>query len=209
MVLKLKDLEYEYAKTDGQGFEVGPINYEFKAGEITFITGGNGSGKSTLAKLLTGLYSSTKGEVSLNNRISQKLLNESYSTVLQIFIYLFDKLYGISYKGKEADMQRYLEILQLSDKVQIQDGKFSTTKLSIGHKKRLALVVTYLEDRPIYIFDEWAADQDPEFRLFFYDSLLPELKANGKCVIAVTHDDRYFNLADRVIKMELGKISSL
>ncbi|WP_434284096.1 cyclic peptide export ABC transporter [Clostridium botulinum] len=206
--LKLQDVEYEYAKTDGQSFKVGPINYEFKSGEIVFITGGNGSGKSTLAKLLTGLYSPTKGDISLNDRISQKLLNQSYSTVFADF-YLFDKLYGINYKGKEIEIQRYLEILQLSDKVQIQDGKFSTTKLSTGQKKRLALLVTYLEDRPIYLFDEWSADQDPEFRLFFYDTLLPELKAKGKCVIAVTHDDRYFNLADRVIKMDLGKISNL
>lgn len=206
--LKLKDVEYEYAKTDGQSFKVGPINYEFKSGEIVFITGGNGSGKSTLAKLLTGLYSPTKGDISLNDRMSQKLLSESYSTVFADF-YLFDKLYGINYKGKEIEIQRYLEILQLSDKVQIQHGKFSTTKLSTGQKKRLALLVTYLEDRPIYLFDEWAADQDPEFRLFFYDTLLQELKAKGKCVIAVTHDDRYFNLADRVIKMDLGKISNL
>ncbi|NFD78234.1 cyclic peptide export ABC transporter [Clostridium botulinum] len=206
--LKLQDVEYEYAKTDGQSFKVGPINYEFKSGEIIFITGGNGSGKSTLAKLLTGLYSPTKGDISLNDRISQKLLNQSYSTVFADF-YLFDKLYGINYKGKEIEIQRYLEILQLNDKVQIQDGKFSTTKLSTGQKKRLALLVTYLEDRPIYLFDEWSADQDPEFRLFFYDTLLPELKAKGKCVIAVTHDDRYFNLADRVIKMDLGKISNL
>lgn len=135
-------------------------------------------------------------------------MNGSYSTVFADF-YLFDKLYGISYEGKETEIQRYLEILQLSDKVQIQDGKFSTTKLSTGQKKRLALLVTYLEDRYIYLFDEWATDQDPEFRLFFYDSLLPELKFKGKCVIAVTHDDRYFNLADRVIKMDLDKMKSL
>jgi cyclic peptide transporter len=207
-VLKLNDIEYQYEKKDGQGFKVGPINYEFKSGQIIFITGGNGSGKSTLAKLLTGLYLPSKGEITLNNKISPKLLNESYSTVFSDF-YLFDKLYGIDYKGKENDIQKYLEILQLDSKVKVEDGKFSTTKLSTGQKKRLALLVTYLEDRPIYLFDEWAADQDPEFRLFFYDTLLPELKGRGKCVIAVTHDDRYFNLADKVIKMELGRISGV
>lgn len=153
-----------------------------------------------MAKLLTDLYLPSKGEISLNGIISQKQLGESYSTVFTDF-YLFGKLCGINYKDKENEIQGYLEILQLSDKVQIQDGKFSTTKLSTGQKKRLALLLTYLEDRPIYLFDEWAADQDPEFRLFFYDTLLSELKAKGKCVIAVNHDDRYFNLVDRVIKM--------
>jgi len=204
--LKLNDIEYEYDKKDGQGFKVGPINYEFRYGEIVFITGGNGSGKSTLARLLTGLYPPSKGYITLNNKIaSQKLLNESYSTVFSDF-YLFEKLYGIDYKGKEKEIQKYLNILQLDNKVKIEDGKFSTTRLSTGQKKRLALLVTYLEDRPIYLFDEWAADQDPEFRMFFYETLLPELKERGKCVIAITHDDRYFELADKVIKMEMGEI---
>ncbi len=204
--LKLNEIEYVYDKKEGQGFKVGPISYEFESGEIIFITGGNGSGKSTLAKLLTGLYIPTKGYITLNNeKISEKMLNENYSTVFGDF-YLFDKLYGIDYKGKEKEIQQYLEILQLDKKVEIENGKFSTTQLSTGQKKRLALLVTYLEDRPIYLFDEWAADQDPEFRAFFYNTLLIELKQRGKCVIAITHDDRYFNMADKVLKMEFGKI---
>lgn len=203
--LKLKDVEYEYNNPDGQSFKLGPINYEFNSGEIVFITGGNGSGKSTLGKVLTGLYAPTKGVISLNNCTSSKVIIESYATIFADF-YLFDKLYGVDYKNKEAEIQRYLEKLQINTKVQVKDGRFSTTKLSTGQKKRLALLVSYLEDRPIYLFDEWAADQDPEFRGFFYKTLLPELKAKGKCVIAVTHDDRYFNLADRVIKIEFGKI---
>ncbi|MBW9155188.1 cyclic peptide export ABC transporter [Clostridium tagluense] len=203
--LKLNEIEYAYDKNDEKSFKVGPINYEFNSGEIVFITGGNGSGKSTLAKLITGLYAPSRGYVTLNNnKISEKELSENYSTVFSDF-YLFDKLYGIDYKGKEEEIERYLQILQLDNKVQIEDGKFSTTKLSTGQKKRLALLITYLEDRPIYLFDEWAADQDPEFRLFFYDNLLPELKQRGKCVIAITHDDRYFNLADKIIKMDMGK----
>ena len=206
--LKLKDVEYFYDNNDEKSFKVGPINYEFNTGEIIFITGGNGSGKSTLAKLITGLYAPSKGVITLNDKISETLLNESYSAVFGDF-YLFDKLYGIDYKCKEKEIQKYLEMLQLNSKVEIVDGKFSTTKLSTGQKKRLALLVTYLEDRPIYLFDEWAADQDPEFRLFFYDTILPELKRIGKCVIAVTHDDRYFDMADKVIKMEFGKIRTV
>lgn len=201
--LKLNEVEYEY---DENNFKVGPINYEFKSGEIVFITGGNGSGKSTLAKLLTGLYSPSKGCITINdNKASEKLLNESYSTVFADF-YLFNKLYGIDYQNKEEEINKYLKILQLDNKVQIEDGRFSTTKLSTGQKKRLALLVTYLEDRPIYLFDEWAADQDPEFRFFFYNTLLQELRERGKCVIAITHDDNYFNIANKIIKLDMGKL---
>jgi len=204
--LRLNGVGYVYQKNDGQEFKVGPINYEFNSGEIVFITGGNGSGKSTVAKLLTGLYIPSGGYITLNgSKISERLLNQIYSAVFTDF-YLFDKPYGIDYKDKEKEIQNYLRMLQLDSKVQIKDGRFSTTKLSTGQKKRLALLVSYLEDKPIFLFDEWAADQDPEFRLFFYDTLLPELKERGKCVIAITHDDRYFNIADKVIKMELGLI---
>lgn len=204
--LVLKDVAYSYQQEGADVFTVGPVNCSFKSGEITFITGGNGSGKSTLVKLITGLYMPMKGEIQINgNEVGGINLGEHYSSVFSDY-YLFDKLYGIDIKGKEGIVLEYLKKLQLDKKVEIRDKAFSTTKLSSGQRKRLALMLSYLEDRPIYIFDEWAADQDPEFRRFFYNDLLPELKHKGKCVIAITHDDRYFGLADKVIKMETGKI---
>ena len=204
--LELSELEYLYDNNEDDSFKIGPINYSFNSGEIIFITGGNGSGKSTLAKLISGLYSPSRGEITINNnKVSDQTLRAHFSTVFSDF-YLFDKLYGIDYKGKENEIQQYLQLLKLDKKVEIVDGEFSTTRLSTGQKKRLALLVAFLEDRPIYLFDEWAADQDPEFRLFFYDTLLPNLKKIGKCVIAITHDDYYFKRADKVIKMELGRM---
>lgn len=204
--LKLNEIVYVYDKKDKNGFKIGPISYEFKSGEITFITGGNGSGKSTLAKIITGLYEPHKGEIYLNNnKISEKVLGQNFSTVFSDF-YLFDKLYGIDYKNKEKDIKRYLEILKLDNKLNIEYGKFSSINLSAGQKKRLALLVSYLEDKPIYLFDEWAADQDTDFKKFFYDTLLQDLKKKEKCVIAITHDDNYFKYADKVIKMDYGKI---
>ncbi|SFL37508.1 cyclic peptide transporter [Gracilibacillus orientalis] len=207
--LQLKDVAYEYNQGEETKFKVGPINYQFNSGEIIFITGGNGSGKSTFAKLITGLYTPTSGNLILNgNTVSPNILNEYYSAIFNDF-FLFEKLYGIDYTDKENEIKNYLKILQLDKKVEIINGKFSTTKLSTGQKKRLALLVSYLDDRPIYVFDEWTADQDPEFRLFFYSNLLPDLQKKGKCIIAVTHDDRYFSYADKVIKMDMGKMISL
>jgi len=195
-----------YIQGEETKFKVGPINYEFNSGEVIFITGGNGSGKSTFAKLLTGLYSPTSGSLIMNgNTVSPNILNEYYSAIFNDF-FLFEKLYGVDYTEKENEIKNYLNILQLDEKVEVVNGQFSTTKLSTGQKKRLALLVSYLDDRPIYVFDEWTADQDPEFRLFFYSNLLPDLQNNGKCIIAVTHDDRYFSFADKVIKMDMGKI---
>ena len=202
--LTLEQVEYEYKNSEDNKFKVGPIDYEFKSGEIVFVTGGNGSGKSTLAKLITGLYTPSKGKITINNNeLSRLALSQYYSTIFSDF-YLFEKLYGVNCKEKEQDIKKYLEVLQMDKKVQVENGKFSTIKLSTGQKKRLALLISYLEDKPIYIFDEWAADQDPEFRKFFYNILLPDLKKREKCVIAITHDEHYFELADKIIKMDMG-----
>lgn len=204
--IALQEVEFSYVNQEQESFRVGPISCEFNSGELVFITGGNGSGKSTLAKLATGLYQPAKGSIVVNGRqLAEEHLGQHFSTVFTDY-YLFDKLYGVDVAGAEPVIQQYLHLLGIESKVQIVDGVFSTTKLSTGQKKRLALLITYLEDRPVYLFDEWAADQDPEFRAFFYQELLPELKARGKCVIAITHDDRYFGLADKVIKMEAGHI---
>lgn len=204
--LKLRSVEYHYGNQEGEHFAVGPIDCSFRAGQITFITGGNGSGKSTLAKLITGLYEPVQGSITMNgDPVSTQELSEQFSAIFSDF-YLFKKLYGVPHDAKQSEIEHYLNVLHLQDKVEIRDGSLNTTKLSTGQRKRLALLISYLEDRPICLFDEWAADQDPEYRAFFYDTLLPELKQRGKCIIAITHDDRYFHMADQVIKMDLGQV---
>lgn len=206
--LRLERAVYRYGRTaEERAFAVGPIDCEFRGGEVIFIVGGNGSGKSTLAKLLTGLYEPSAGAVRLNGElVGAGEIGDFVSTVFSD-AYLFERLYGIDFAAKEAEAQHYLRVLGLEGKVSIGGGRFSTTRLSTGQRKRLALLVSYLDDKPICVFDEWAADQDPEYREYFYTVLLADLRARGKCVIAVTHDDRYFGLADKLIKLEMGRIA--
>ncbi len=190
-------------------FTLGPIDLTLHPGELVFIVGGNGSGKSTLAKLITGLYVPDRGEIRLDGNIiddrNRELYRQLFSTVFADF-YLFDRFVGLRLADEDAQANMYLEKLQLTHKVAIENGKLSTTALSQGQRKRLALLTAYLEDRPIYLFDEWAADQDPFFREIFYQQLLPELKQRGKSILVISHDDRYFHLADRVLKLDYGKI---
>jgi putative pyoverdin transport system ATP-binding/permease protein len=171
--------------------------------------GGNGSGKSTLAKLITGLYLPDSGKICLDGTPITNQNRETYrqlfSTVFSDF-YLFERLLGIPFENLDIRARTYLEELQLSHKVQVKDGSLSTTELSQGQRKRLALLTAYLDDRPIYLFDEWAADQDPFFREVFYQQILPELKKRDKAVLVISHDDRYFHLCDRLIKLDYGQI---
>ncbi|MCP5053206.1 MAG: serine hydrolase [bacterium] len=189
-------------------FAVGPIDLEANRGELIFIIGGNGSGKTTLAKMMTGLYLSDEGSVKINDVVVPDYqLGEYFSVVFGDF-HLFDKLYEINIESDDDEdiTQKYLKMLEMDHKVEVIDNEFSTIDLSGGQRKRLALMQCYLEDAPIYLFDEVAADQDPQFRKFFYRELLTRMKEEGKIVIAITHDDHYFDVADRVIKLDMGKI---
>jgi putative pyoverdin transport system ATP-binding/permease protein len=203
--IRTNDLCFQY-KNEQVLFTVGPVNLEALSGEIIFIVGGNGSGKTTLAKLLTGLYEPDTGAVLVNERVvPPERLGEYFSVVFSP-AYYFERIYNINLAGKEKEIQEYLEVLGLENKVSVSNNKFSTISLSGGQRKRLALLLCYLEDAPIYLFDEWAADQDPEYRRFFYRTLLPRMRDKGKIVIAVTHDDHYFDVADKVLKMDQGKM---
>ena len=192
-------------------FTLGPIDLSFRRGELVFITGGNGSGKTTLVKLLSGLYKPESGRIQFNGQPVTTETMESYrqqfSVVFSDF-YLFENLLGFDSPELDARALDYLIELQLDRKVQVKDGHLSTIALSQGQRKRLALLVAYLEDRSIYIFDEWAADQDPQFKDIFYYQLLPALKAKGKTVIVVSHDDRYYRVADRVIRLTNGQLEN-
>ncbi|MBW4490836.1 MAG: cyclic peptide export ABC transporter [Trichocoleus desertorum ATA4-8-CV12] len=192
------------------GFTLGPMTLSFQPGEVVFLVGGNGSGKSTLAKLITGLYSPEVGELQLDGQAitdaNREWYRQHFSVVFADF-YLFDRLLGLGDRGDlDPQAKEYLIQLHLDHKVRVQDGTLSTTTLSQGQRKRLALLTAYLEDRPIYLFDEWASDQDPIFKEIFYTQLLPELKQRGKAVLVISHDDHYFHLADRIVKLDYGKL---
>lgn len=208
--LELTDLTHAYRREGlEESFILGPIDLNFRPSELVFLVGGNGSGKTTLAKLLTGLYIPESGEVRLNGALVTDETRESYrqlfSTVFSDF-YLFDTLLGLDRPDLDEQSRHYLAHLQLEHKVRVVDRKLSTIDLSQGQRKRLALLTAYLEDRPFFVFDEWAADQDPHFKEIFYLELLPELKAKGKTVLVISHDDRYYHLADRIIKLDYGKL---
>lgn len=192
-----------------KGFLLGPISLSLQPGEIVYIVGGNGSGKSTLAKLLTGLYLPQSGSIHLNGELvtehNLEWYRQHFSAIFSDF-YLFDRYLGFNQINLDQEVERYLKQLQLDHKVQVTDGVLSTTRLSQGQRKRLALLTAYLEDRPIYLFDEWASDQEPLFRDLFYKEILVKLKERGKTIVVITHDDRYFHLADHIIKLDYGKI---
>ncbi len=211
--ITLKDVHMAYpcSSTAGGGYKVGPVDVKLRKGEITFIVGGNGSGKTTLGKVISLHYAPDSGSVYFGSHQigdhNRELFRQKISAIYSDF-HLFKKVYG----GKvdvDRVAEKYLKKLEIDSKVQVSGGEFSTTRLSDGQRRRLALLVSYLEDREVCVFDEWAADQDPRYREIFYQEILPSLRDEGKLIVVISHDDRYFHLADKIIKMESGLVVSV
>ncbi|MEA2695066.1 MAG: hypothetical protein QOJ16_4453 [Acidobacteriota bacterium] len=211
--IELQDVSFEFPDAGGGGapFRIGPIHLTLEAGETLFIVGGNGTGKSTFLLLLTALYYPTTGAIRVDGVKVDPANYDEYRDLFSVIFsdyHLFKRLYGIP-GVTEEQVARLLDLLRIEGKTRFSNGEFETLDLSTGQKKRLALLVSFLENRPICVFDEWAADQDPVFRKFFYEVLLRRMKEEGRTIIAATHDDRYFHVADRVLRMEDGKLTRL
>ncbi|MDV7214177.1 ATP-binding cassette domain-containing protein, partial [Azotobacter beijerinckii] len=212
--LELRGVVYRYpGEGDEGGFDVGPLDVCIERGELLFLVGGNGSGKSTLARLLTGLYRPVAGQILLDGRplddTDWSAYRRLFSSVFTDF-HLFARLLGPDGgEAEEGGPDHWLQRLHLAHKVRHAGGRLLDTRYSQGQRKRLALLLAMLEERDILVLDEWAADQDPLFRRLFYRELLPQLKAQGKTVLAITHDDHYFDQADRLLKMDGGRLVEL
>ena len=212
--VEMRSIVFSYIDKSSEAvFRVGPIDFTLRSGDLVFITGGNGSGKSTFLKLLAGLYEPDSGEVLLDGVRVDDGNREAYrSLIAAIFVdyHLFQRLYGIT-DAEPAEIDRLLTQFRLHDKTRLAGGTFSTLDLSGGQRKRLALIVSLLEKRPILLLDEWTADQDPDFRRKFYDELLPTLQQAGATVVVITHDDRYLDelhLTARRLRMDEGRFIS-
>ncbi|MCK9802339.1 cyclic peptide export ABC transporter [Pseudomonas sp. MAFF 302030] len=207
--LELRNVQYAFPVVDGSTpFRLGPVNLKINQGDIVFIVGENGCGKTTLIKLLLGLYAPQTGDIYLDG---QAVTAENRDDYRQLFTTIFADYYLFDdvVQGDQQipdDATQYLKRLEIAHKVSVRDGAFTTTDLSTGQRKRLALVNAWLEQRPVLVFDEWAADQDPTFRRIFYTELLPDLKRLGKTIIVISHDDRYFDIADQLVRMDTGKV---
>lgn len=208
--LELRDVCFHYPDNS---FAVGPINLTLQRGELVFLIGGNGSGKSTLAMLLTGLYQPASGQILLDGQPLAADKPEDYRKLFSAVctdVWLFDRLLGPG--GKAADsalVDQWMAYLKMTHKLQLDNGRIVDLKLSKGQKKRVALLLALAEERDIILLDEWAADQDPHFRREFYQLLLPLLQQMGKTVFAISHDDHYFQHADRLLEMRSGQLTEL
>jgi putative ATP-binding cassette transporter len=207
--IQLRRVEFRFTGPGGRAtFSVGPLSLTLQRGERIFVVGANGSGKTTLLKLLTGLYRPDSGQVLLDGSpvaaADQARYRSLFTSVFDDFE-LFERIYGADEPDPALVNERLAE-LGLDHKTRYTETGFSSIDLSTGQRKRLAFLESVLKERPICVFDELAADQDPGFRRHLYEELLPQLSATGRTLVVVSHDDQYFHTADRVLEMQDGRL---
>ncbi len=206
--ISLDQVRYQHPTGHGaHPFALGPVSYVFELGKVYYIRGNNGSGKTTLVRLLTGLYEPVEGRILVDGYAIAQPASSAYRDMFAVVFsdfYLFKKMYGLS-GYSQSDIDALLKLFKMQGKLSVRHGEFSDLSFSTGQRKRIALLVAILEKRPFIILDEWAADQDPEFRREFYEHIIPMFREMGKCVIAITHDDQYYDTADHVLYMDNGQ----
>ncbi|ASW74375.1 cyclic peptide transporter [Chryseobacterium piperi] len=207
--LNFKNISFQYENTVEQSFALSNINLNIQKGEVIFIVGGNGSGKSTFINILTGLYDHKEGEITLNDeRLQSKKVLQGLISPVFTDNYVFSHNYDHYQLENNKKYESLLELMEMQKVVSNTKEESARRNFSKGQSKRMSLIFALLEERPVLVLDEWAADQDPHFRKYFYEVLVPKFKKEGKTIIAVTHDDAYFKQADRIIKFDYGKIVS-
>jgi putative ATP-binding cassette transporter len=210
--IEMRGIVFRYVDAfSDASFQIGPLDFTLHPGELVFMTGGNGSGKSTFLRVLAGLYPPDSGLILLDGAPVTSETRDAYRSLMSAIFFdyhLFHKLYGID-EARQAELPRLLSTFRLEGKTAVAHGEFRTLDLSGGQRRRLALIVSLLERRPILLLDEWTAEQDPEFRRKFYEELLPEMMQAGATIVVITHDERYLDelkLPARRIRMDEGRI---
>lgn len=211
--IEFRDLFYSYNTGKTGEFSVNIQNLTIGRSEIIFLVGGNGSGKTTFINLLTGLYKPLSGRVFINGKEVDWEEFGVFSNNMAV-VYTDHHLFSENYDGHDfseanSRLRHWKESINVKGILNIdQEKNRLNIGFSKGQQKRLALMLALLEDKPIIVLDEWAAEQDPSNRRDFYEKWLGRIREMGKTIIVISHDDDSFNQADRIIKFDFGRIVS-
>lgn len=183
------------------------ISFEIQKGEFFGIVGRNGSGKSTVLKMLAGIYTPTKGVITVNGSLTPFIeLGVGFNPELtgRENVYLNGALLGFSNKEVEA---MYDDIVSFAEIERFMDQKLKN--YSSGMQVRLAFSIAIRARSDILVLDEVLAVGDAAFQQKCYDYFY-KLKETGKTVVLVTHDmGAVKQFCTRAMLLSNGKITML
>ena len=213
--IEFKDVKFSYEKNTEV---LHGVNFTVKAGESIALTGESGAGKSTIANLLMRFYEPDSGAIYIDGKNIKDMHQNSLRDIIAYVpqdVYLFNKTIkeNISLACPDASDE---EIKQAA-KVAMADGFIKRleqgydtnvgergVQLSGGEKQRIAIARAVLKNSPILLMDEAVSNLDSESEALFRQAL-NNIRKN-KTIITIAHRLSTIKEADRVIKIENGKI---
>ena len=223
LAMRATELVKWFGEGDTRTVAVREVSFDAWFGEMLFIEGPSGSGKTTLLSLISGILRPNSGTVAVegqdlwamtSDRIADFRLNKvgfvfqdyhlfpRLTTVENVAIPLILKRMDWNESINEA--MKYLEIVGIRDRALLPP-----VKLSGGEQQRVAIARAIASRPDILIFDEPTASLDGDTGRRILEFVKKNILNEKRCIIIVTHDSRIFEYADRIIKMEDGKITGI
>ena len=212
-----------FGEGDAKTFAIREVTFEASFGEMLYIEGPSGSGKTTLLSMISGILRPNSGSVTVKDLDiwslpADQLADFRLGTIGFVFqdYHLFPRLttaenvaIPLILKKQDWDAslklaQRYLEIVGLRDRAQLPP-----VKLSGGEQQRVAIARAIVSGPDILIFDEPTASLDGDTGKRILEFVKGNILNEKRCILVVTHDSRIFPYADRIIRMEDGKITGI
>ena len=207
---------------DGEAttFAVKDVSFEARAGEMLYIVGPSGSGKTTLLSMISGILEPNSGEVLIGGDDLWKLTSNDLADfrlnkigfVFQDF-HLFPRLTTAENIAIPLILKRmnwgeaieiakkYLDIVGLANKAELPP-----VKLSGGEQQRVAIARAIVSQPDLLVLDEPTASLDGDTGRKIVEFIKENVLNENRCIIIVTHDNRIFEYADAIMKMEDGKL---
>ncbi len=223
LAIKAEGLVKWFGEGEAKTMAVREVSFEAYFGEMLYIEGPSGSGKTTLLSMISGILRPNSGKVVVENKdiwnlTADEIADFRLNTVGFVFqdYHLFPRLTTIENVAiplilKKVDWNeclktslQYLEIVGLKDRAYL-----TPTKLSGGEQQRVAIARAIVSSPDILIFDEPTASLDGDTGRRIVDFVKKNILNDKRCILIVTHDSRIFEYADRIMKMEDGRITGV
>ncbi len=220
LAVKANELVKWFGEGEAKTYAVRGVSFEAYLGEMLYIEGPSGSGKTTLLSMISGILRPNSGSVKVEDKdiwslTSDQLADFRLNTVGFVFqdYHLFPRLttqenVAIPLILKKLDwdeaMDRameYLEVVGLKERAYLQP-----VKLSGGEQQRVAIARAIASRPDLLIFDEPTASLDGDTGRRIVDFVKKNILNEKRFILIVTHDNRIFEYADRIMRMEDGTI---
>lgn len=220
MLIEVNKLDYFFSEGQTQKQVLHSIDLSVSAGEIIILTGPSGSGKTTLLTLIGGLRTADSGSIKVLNK---QLVGADYDTQVQVrreigFIFQAHNLLSFLTAEQNVSMSLQFNTNQNEQEINARareclcevglEHKFKSypDSLSGGQKQRVAVARAIARRPRLILADEPTAALDSQSGRKVVSLMHQMAKRDGTAIILVTHDNRILDVADRIVKMEEGKI---